>query len=226
MQVPYLAWFMLALGLFNMAHWVYPATGSTISPASRSAGNEGMIGLALVRRGRWLRRRAGRAHRPADQAASAPTRMAMFGFIICAITFAAYAGATQGWMIFVIIPFGALAGVLGPSINQIMSVRTPRNAQGELQGAIASVQSLSNIFAPLMLTQVFHYYTSPAAPVYFPGAAFALAAIICTISLLPLMRGLKTAPKLEDQPPDPAGEAPPPETSGETPAPAAAAQTA
>ena len=87
------------------------------------------------------------------------------------------------------------------------------------------MQSLTNIFAPLMLTQVFHYYTSPAAPVYFPGAAFALAAIICTISLLPLMRGLKTAPKLEEQPPDPAGEAPP-ETAGETPAAATSAQTA
>jgi len=73
-----------------------------------------------------------------------------------------------------------------------------------------------------MLTQVFHYYTSPAAPVYFPGAAFALAAIVCTISLIPLMRGLKTAPKVDDQPDDPPGEAPP----EEAPAAPAAAQTA
>jgi DHA1 family tetracycline resistance protein-like MFS transporter len=59
------------------------------------------------------------------------------------------------------------------------------------------------------MTQVFHYYTSPAAPIYFPGAAFALAAFVCTISLIPLMRGLKIAPKLEEQPPDPVGEIPP-----------------
>ena len=88
-----------------------------------------------------------------------PTNTAVFGFLVCAITFAAYAAATEGWMVFLIIPFGALAGVLGPAMNQIMSVRTPKNAQGELQGAIASVQSLANIFAPLALTQTFHYFT-------------------------------------------------------------------
>jgi DHA1 family tetracycline resistance protein-like MFS transporter len=220
MKVPYLAWFMLALGLFNVAHWVYPATFNYFAGVA-FGWNEGMIGTALVAvgvgsaivqgglTGRLIKR-------------FGPTRMAVFGFAICAVTFAAYAVATEGWMVFVIIPIGALAGVLGPSINQIMSVRTPKNAQGELQGAIASVQSLTNIFAPLMLTQVFHYYTSPAAPVYFPGAAFALAAVVCTISLLPLMRGLKTAPKIDDQPEDPPGEALP----EEAPAAPAAAQTA
>jgi DHA1 family tetracycline resistance protein-like MFS transporter len=90
-----------------------------------------------------------------------------------------------------------------------MSVRTPKNAQGELQGAIASVQSLTNIFAPLALTQTFHYFTASTAPVWFPGAAFALASVVCAISLLPLMRGLATAPKVEEQPADPPGETPP-----------------
>jgi DHA1 family tetracycline resistance protein-like MFS transporter len=220
MQVPYLAWFMLALGLFNMAHWVYPATFNYFAGVA-FGWNEGMIGVALVAVGVGSAVVQGGLTGPLIKRFG-PTRMAVFGFVICAITFAAYSMATAGWMIFLIIPFGALAGVLGPSINQIMSVRTPRNAQGELQGAIASVQSLTNIFAPLMLTQVFHYYTSPAAPVYFPGAAFALAAIICTISLLPLMRGLKTAPKLEEQPPDPVGETPP----EDAPPAAASAQTA
>jgi DHA1 family tetracycline resistance protein-like MFS transporter len=135
------------------------------------------------------------------------TRTTVFGFVICIVTFAAYAAATQGWMVFVIIPIGALAGVLGPAMNQIMTARTPRNAQGELQGAIASVQSLSNIFAPLAMTQTFHYFTSVNAPVYFPGAAFALASVFCAISLIPLMRGLKIAPKMEAQPDDPAEEA-------------------
>lgn len=222
MHVPFLAWFMLALGLFNVAHWVYPATFNYFAGVA-FGWNEGMIGMALVAVGvgsavvqggltGMLIKRFG------------PTRMAVFGFVICALTFAAYSMAREGWMVFVIIPFGALAGVLGPSINQIMSVRTPRNAQGELQGAIASVQSLTNIFAPLMLTQTFHYFTSPQAPVFFPGAAFGLAAIICAISLLPLTRGLAVAPKIEDQPEDPPGEAPPEDAA--PPEPSAAPQTA
>ena len=220
-KVPYLAWFMIALGLFNFAHWVYPATFSYFAGVAFGWG-EGMIGLALVVVGVGSAIVQGGLVGPFIKRFG-PTRTAVFGFVVCAITFAAYAAATQPWMIFVIIPFGALAGVLGPSINQIMSVRTPKNAQGELQGAIASVQSLTNIFAPLAMTQVFHYFTSPAAPFFFPGAAFAMAAIFCTISLLPLMRGLATAPKLEAQPADPPGEAPPEsEPVDATPAPQSA----
>jgi len=131
-----------------------------------------------------------------------PTNTAVFAFITCVVTFAAYAAASQAWMVFVIIPFGALVGVLNPAMNQIMSVRTPKNAQGELQGALASVQSVANMFSPLLLTQVFHTFTAAGAPIYFPGAAFTLASIICAISLLPLMRGLATAPKIEEQTPD------------------------
>ncbi len=80
-----------------------------------------------------------------------------------------------------------------------------------MQGAIASVQSLSNIFAPLAMTQTFHYFTSPGSPVFFPGAAFTLASVFCAISLIPLLRGLSIAPKIEEQPADPPEEAVPQE---------------
>ncbi len=210
-KVPYLAWFMLALGLFNFAHWVYPATFNYFAGV-RYGWNEGMIGLALavvgvgsaLVQGLFVGRIIKRF---------GPTQTTVFGFLICVVTFAAYAAATQGWMVFLIIPIGALAGVLGPAMNQIMTVRTPRNAQGELQGAIASVQSLANMFAPLAMTQTFHYFTSAGAPVFFPGAAFTLASIVCAISLIPLMQGLHAAPKIEEQPADPPGEAVPEESS-------------
>ena len=221
LKVPYLAWFMLALGLFNFAHWVYPATFNYFAGV-RYGWNEGMIGIALVVVGIGSAIVQGGLTGPIIKRFG-PTNTAVFGFIICVITFAAYAAADEAWMVFIIIPFGAMAGVLGPSMNQIMSVRTPKNAQGELQGAMASVQSVANIFAPLALTQTFHHFTTPGAGVFFPGAAFALASVICAISLLPLMRGLATAPKVEDQPADPAGE----EVVDAPPAPdAATAQTA
>ncbi len=218
-KVPYLAWFMLALGLFNFSHWVYPATFNYFG-AVRYGWDPGMLGWSLAAVGVGSAIVQGGLVGPAIKRFG-PTRTAVFGFIICIITFAAYALAGQGWMIFAIIPFGALAGLLGPSMNQIMSSRAPKNAQGELQGAIASVQALGNIFAPLAMTQTFFYFTHSGAPVYFPGAAFALAAIVCTISLIPLVMGLRTVPKLEDQPPDPRGEDVPetvPGAGGVTPA--------
>ncbi len=75
-----------------------------------------------------------------------------------------------------------------------------RNAQGELQGAIASVQALGNVFSPVVVTQTFFYFTHSHAPVYFPGAAFILAAIITAVSMIPLIIGLRTVPKVEPEP--------------------------
>lgn len=210
-KIPYLAWFLVALGLFNFAHWVYPSTFSWFG-AVRYGWDEGMIGWALAAVGvgsaivqgglvgRWIKR-------------FGATRTVIFGFIVCIVTFGAYALATEGWMVFVIIPFGALGGLLGPALNQIMTSRVPRNAQGELQGAIASVQALANVFAPVAMTQTFFYFTHSAAPFYFPGAAFALAAVVCTISMIPLIRGLRTVPKIAGQPDDPRDEGVPDETA-------------
>ena len=216
-KVPYLAWFLVALGLFNFSHWVYPSTFNYFA-AVRYSWDPGMIGWTLTAVGvgsavvqgllvGWAIKKFG------------PTRTVIFGFIVCILTFAAYSMATQGWMVFLIIPFGAFAGVLGPALNSIMTARVPRNAQGELQGAIASVQALGNIFAPLAMTQTLYFFTHSGAPFYFPGAAFTLASIVCAISLLPLFQGLRTVPKLEEQPPDPAGEAVPDEApAGAAPA--------
>ncbi|MEQ1608813.1 MAG: TCR/Tet family MFS transporter [Hyphomonadaceae bacterium] len=223
-KVPYLAWFMLALGLFNFAHWVYPATFAYFG-AVRYGWDPGMLGWSLAAVGVGSAVVQGGLVGPIIKRFGA-TNTTVFGFLVCVVTFAAYAAATQGWMVYLIIPFGAFAGVLGPALNQIMTSRTPKNAQGELQGAIASVQSLTNIFSPLMMTQTFHYFTSANAPVYFPGAAFTVASVFCAISLLPLMRGLSIAPKVEEQPSDPPGESIPEEAVEAGVMPEASAQTA
>ena len=63
-------------------------------------------------------------------------------------------------------------------MNALASQRIPANAQGELQGAVASLYGLSSIIGPPLMTQVFGYFSGPAAPVYFPGAAFVTAAVL------------------------------------------------
>jgi DHA1 family tetracycline resistance protein-like MFS transporter len=221
-KVPYLAWFMLALGLFNFAHWVYPATFNYYAAVNFNWSPD-MIGVALAVVGVGSAVVQGAFVGPTIKKYG-PTSTVIFGFLICIGTFAAYAFIRDGWMVFVIIPIGALAGLLGPALNQIMTSRAPKNAQGELQGAIGSVQALSNIFGPLAMTQTFFFFTHTGAPVYFPGAAFALASIVCALSMIPLLRGLRTVPKIEEQPADPLGEAVPPAAGDKTPD--AAPQTA
>ncbi len=56
-----------------------------------------------------------------------------------------------------------------------MSNRVADNAQGELQGGVNAVNSITAILGPLAATQLFAYFTmSPNAPAYFPGVAFFL----------------------------------------------------
>jgi DHA1 family tetracycline resistance protein-like MFS transporter len=80
-------------------------------------------------------------------------------------------------------------------MNAIVSQQIPANAQGELQGAVAGVQSLSAIVGPPLMTQIFGYFSSVAALVYFPGAAFLTAAALTTACAVLFIRALRLAPQ-------------------------------
>ena len=56
--------------------------------------------------------------------------------------------------------------------------------QGELQGVNASIAAISMAIAPLVLTQVFTYFTGPDAPIILPSAPFVLSAILLAIALV------------------------------------------
>ncbi|MEZ5500060.1 MAG: TCR/Tet family MFS transporter [Steroidobacteraceae bacterium] len=102
------------------------------------------------------------------------------GTLSAAVGFAGYAFATSGWQLYAfMLPF-AMMGLVGPSLNAIMSKNVPANEQGELQGTLASVGSLTSVVAPLIMANLFAYFTAPGAPVHFPGAAF-LAASLCML---------------------------------------------
>jgi DHA1 family tetracycline resistance protein-like MFS transporter len=51
-----------------------------------------------------------------------------------------------------------------------------------LQGAIASLQSLTAIFAPVLMTQLFKAFTA-SDRFYFPGAPYLAAAFFALLSL-------------------------------------------
>jgi DHA1 family tetracycline resistance protein-like MFS transporter len=95
-----------------------------------------------------------------------------------------YALIPQGWMIYAVSTIGCLQGVAGASMNAIVSARTPANAQGELQGGIASANGLGSIIGPFLLTYTLSAATAPGLAHRFPGAAFALAAAISLGALL------------------------------------------
>ena len=81
-----------------------------------------------------------------------------------------------------VIPITALGAIGLPALQAIMSRRVADDAQGELQGVLASLVSLATILAPLLMTQAFAAFSETGAKIYAPGAPFLLAAGIMMLS--------------------------------------------
>ena len=85
--------------------------------------------------------------------------------------------ADESWMVFAFAIPLSLGGLCGPALQGIMTNQIPDNEQGEFQGGITSLISLTSIIGPLLMTNLFSLYTSNKNLIYFPGAPFLLAAI-------------------------------------------------
>jgi DHA1 family tetracycline resistance protein-like MFS transporter len=118
-------------------------------------------------------------------------RSVYVGLALYALGFVLFAFATEGWMLFVFLVPYCFGGIAGPSLQGIMSSQVPANQQGELQGALTSLVSLTAIIGPILMTELFYYFTKPDAPVYFPGAAMVMGAVLTVISAIMARRSLK-----------------------------------
>lgn len=111
-------------------------------------------------------------------------RTARVGFAMMAAGFVGFAFApTEATFLACMLPF-ALGGLGMPAVRGILSNAVPLDAQGELQGAMASVMSLTMIFSPLVMTRLFHAFTVEGAPVFFPGAAHLAAGLLSLAALV------------------------------------------
>jgi len=118
-------------------------------------------------------------------------RSVYVGLMFYSIGLFLFAFATQSWMMFVfLIPY-CLGGFAGPALQSIMSANVPRNEQGELQGALTGLMSLTAIIGPLIMNNLFSWFTTNKAPIYFPGVSFFLGGILILVSIFLAWRSLR-----------------------------------
>jgi len=109
-------------------------------------------------------------------------RSVYIGLLVYSIGLFLFAFASQSWMMFAfLIPY-CLGGIAGPALQSILAGHVPPNEQGELQGALTSLMSLTSIFGPLIMNNLFYYFTKTNASIHFPGAPFLLGAILMLFS--------------------------------------------
>jgi DHA1 family tetracycline resistance protein-like MFS transporter len=82
-----------------------------------------------------------------------------------------------------LVPY-SLGGIAMPNLQSYMAGKVEPSQQGELQGGLTSVVSLTTILGPVMMTNIFYYFTTDKAPFVFPGAAFFVGGLCMLVSLL------------------------------------------
>jgi len=183
--------YALVVMIFFIGNNVYPSTWAFFT-AERFGWGSAMTGWSLVATGAAMAlvqvKLVGSAVKRFGE-----TRTAIAGLGIAATGALAYAFIPDAWMIFAFTVIFAPQAITYPALNALMSKQVPPNAQGELQGAAASVMSVANIAGPYVMTQVFAYFTAPGAPVHFSGAAFIVASALSLFGLIVLATQLARA---------------------------------
>jgi DHA1 family tetracycline resistance protein-like MFS transporter len=113
------------------------------------------------------------------------------GLLLYAVGLMLFAFASKGWMMFAFLVPYCLGGIAGPAIQGYMSTGVPANEQGNLQGGLTGLMSLSTVLGPIVMLGSFHYFTKPNPFFQFPGAPFAIGSIMMLLSALLAIRSFK-----------------------------------
>jgi DHA1 family tetracycline resistance protein-like MFS transporter len=159
--------------LFNVAHYVLPAT-FVLYAEHRYGWGAKDVGYVLATMGACI---------ALVQATISRRVIALYGERSALLAgsafgvagFAIYGLASTGTLFLCAIPVMALWGLASPATQALMSRQVDSKEQGLLQGAISSLTSLAGIGAPLMFAHVFASAIEMRRAFQLPGAGFLLA---------------------------------------------------
>jgi MFS transporter, DHA1 family, tetracycline resistance protein len=166
-----------AMFLWQLAHQVLPSTWAFYTIA-KFHWTSAEVGASLAFVGLVMAVAQGLLTRVLIPWLGGERRAALAGMAAAVLAYLGYAFATRGWMMYAVGLTTAVFALTYPAMNALASQRIPANAQGELQGAVASLYGLSSIIGPPLMTQVFGYFSAPGARLHFPGASFVTAAAL------------------------------------------------
>src|SRR6266849_9187898 len=120
-------------------------------------------------------------------------RALLLGLGCGALGFLIFGAAPIGPLFWLGIPVMAFWGVAGAAVQALMTRLVAPDQQGQLQGAITSVQSVSQLVGPFLFTLTFAYFIGPQAPLKLPGAPFLLASALLVLAIVIAARTLAAA---------------------------------
>jgi DHA1 family tetracycline resistance protein-like MFS transporter len=191
-------WFIAALGVWMLAHAVYPAVWSFVAIAAWGF-DQRQIGLTLAMVGLVSALVQGIGLR--FVAPCLGERLAVMvgigSFVASGIV---YASASSFGAVLVGIAVGGLQGFIMPSINALNSRAIDPNSQGELQGATQSVGAVAMIIGPPLYAAILARFDGPGALMQLPSMPLLVAAGFALIVLVLFLRAAALLAKAVAQP--------------------------
>ena len=179
---PGLAPMLLIFLIYAIATAVYAAVWPFFT-AERFGWSPGMIGISLTIYGVCFAVVQGALVKPAIQKFG-EYKTVVIGFVFEIFGLGLISVLTNGFILLFLIPIAAL-GVIGqPALQAILSQGTSDDSQGILQGVLGSLTAVSMIIAPISMTWVFSVFTETSTLFYYPGAPFAVSALLLVIGLI------------------------------------------
>ena len=188
-QLPGLGLLLWVFFIYQVAFTVYPAIWSFFGK-ERFGWDPATIGLSLGLFGIMLAIVQGVLIRPIMRFLGERGTV-IYGHVFDILAFIALALVTSGTVALILVPLAALAAVITPALQGIMSKAVSADSQGELQGALVSLSALAMIFSPMIMTGTFAAFTAPETAFYPPGAPFLLSALLVGIALAVFMKATR-----------------------------------
>ena len=179
---PYLG----AYFVHEFAFAVYPITWAYFASA-RFDWSPGQVGFSLALFGLGFAVVQGALIRPIIQRLGRMRTM-VWGTISATVALVGLTVVSDPVLVFLLIPLSSLGGLVIPALRAELSDLVSESQQGELQGAMGSLRAVGMMSAPFIFTSAFALFTGPGAPLFLPGVAFGIAAILNLVVLVLLAR--------------------------------------
>jgi MFS transporter, DHA1 family, tetracycline resistance protein len=169
------------MGLFFFASSVYPAVWPFWGKA-QFGWSEWTIGVTLAAFGIIAALTQGVLSGPLVKRFG-ESNVAIWGLVFAAIAAAGYGAAWSLPVVILLLVIHAPEGLVHPMLVAMMSKDVPDDAQGELQGGIASVSNVAMLLGTLFYSGLFWYSVDPDRPLQLPGFAFFIASALLLVVL-------------------------------------------
>lgn len=119
-------------------------------------------------------------------------KVALWGMLGEAFVIAAFGLATNGVMIYTILAISSIFAASQPVLQSLISKDISADKQGELQGALMSLMSLTAVINPLIMTRLFAFTSNKESEFYLPGSPYFLAGFFGLIAFIAVWRWEKS----------------------------------